>query len=183
MTASADRSGIAKRILARIGAQLARPFCWWLRVTLGKEANIFLMPDSTSIVFVFWGVGFLTPWLIDLAFRSVILSLCAVFALPFVLLSALVINKRGIIYLKLIGPVPYWFSHIPKSTQFELYESWEDASPTGVAFQLSGDKYLHLGTSATAHALFTSIGANLERIGWRKDQFGDLASPVKGHDV
>jgi hypothetical protein len=183
MAENVGRLGAARNALARVGASLARPFSWWLHIAAGKQTSIFLMPDSMSIFIIFCSVGLFAPWLIDLALDNVIGALCVVFVSPLIFLGVLVVDTRAIVYVRLFGVVPYWITQIPKTSRFELYESFDDTSSTGVAFRLSESKYLHLGTKATAQSLFTAILSKLERNGWRRDQFGGITPPPAGHDV
>lgn len=93
-------------------------------------------------------------------------------ASPFLLLAAIAIRGSEVKIIRLIGPFPYWIHRIPRQAKFDFYEAWEDPAPTGVGFGVDPSDPIHLGTAASADALYQHVSEVLERGGWRQTAFG-----------
>lgn len=156
----------------RIGALLAHAFrpitflySWWKSTTLKDGTTYYLMPDGMAILVVILAPLYVIP---TLYFFSVLLTIAVIMAAPFVFLSALKVRNGEVLCAKLFLFIPYWVTRIPVDGEFEIYQVWEDAGPSGVAFTLThkAGEYLHLGTAATAVELERVIGTTLKKQGW-----------------
>ncbi len=82
--------------------------------------------------------------------------------------------------IKMFICIPYWFTQIPKDSEFEIYESFGEIVAEGVAFTLTSKQdYLHLGTIKTAYALDKAIGETLKGQGWYCNNIGRLTNANK----
>ena len=164
-------------VIKRVIAPLTWLYSWWFTFR-SKNAVHFVMPDGFAVFFLLIAPSFVFP---QFYFEHPLIFIGAIVLSPLALLSLLRIKDGKVIHLRLVLGVPYWVTRAPESSQFDLYEAWEDDRPSGVSFSLppKNDKYLHLGSANTAYPLFTAIGAELKLQGWHADarNIGALTKP------
>ena len=145
-------------------------FNWWTKFSLPNGTTFFVLPDSTAIFMIV-----LTPIYLFALLPSPIYFV-ALFIAP-LFLSLVMINKGRVLIIKMFICIPYWFTRIPKDSEFEIYESFGATVAEGVAFTLTTKQdYLHLGTVKTAYALEKALGETLKNQGWYCNNIGILTN-------
>jgi hypothetical protein len=145
---------------------LVRAYCWWFPVPIGKRGHAVVLPDSMAIFMVCVAIGLLAPfaweqWRFALAFLSLA---------PAIFTEVVWITPGQVRVIRLFALLPYWVHEIPEDARFDLYESFDDVAPTGVAFESAayGADPLHLGTAATALPLYHHLSLLLKESGWHQ---------------
>jgi hypothetical protein len=176
---------MVKPIIRAVLLALALPFrpviklyCWWMPLNLGNRRKAVILPDSMAIFMVFLTATFVAPY----AFSAQVLSvkvamggtLIALFALPLLLTNVILVAADGVKVVRVFGVVPYWVHRVPADATFDLYESFDDVAPTGVAFEAAayGGDPLHLGTATSAVSLYEHVAYHLQQAGWQRAAFG-----------
>ncbi|HEY8102344.1 MAG TPA: hypothetical protein VIF82_16520 [Burkholderiaceae bacterium] len=152
------------RALGRIFRPITILFGWWRQFNVAG-ATYFVMPDSMAIFMVLLAPVTIFPWIY---LQSIQVTIFAILISPFALLSVTKIKNDGVVHIRFLFFVPYWFTRIPRGSRFELYEAWEDPAPSGVAFELphKSGEYLYLGTATTAVNLAAAMSTALISHGW-----------------
>jgi hypothetical protein len=149
--------------LAWIFRPFVRLFAWWLTVNLGRGGRAVLLPDSMAIFFAFLIYGMALPYFN--LWRYVPWAVAALLVSPFALSCAVWALDREVRVVRLFLGVPYWIHRVPRDAVLELFEAWEDPSPSGIAFESKGYRDpLHLGTSRSAGALYEQVGSMLDAL-------------------
>ncbi len=145
---------------------IGRLFGWWCPLRLGR-AHIVVLPDHMSILMLALA-GF---HLVAFAGWHGMLSFCGALLLsPFLCLTLVHVTRSDVRVLRCLLFVPYWIRTVPEDAWFDVYDSWDDPAPTGIAFTPAQGrgKPLHLGTTATAWPLYHHVSAILEHFGWER---------------
>lgn len=151
---------------------LVRAYCWWLPISFGRRGRAVVLPDSMAIFSVWVAVGIVAPFALEQWRYAVALLLLA----PALFTAVVWVAPERVRVIRVFTLLPYWVHRIPADARFELYESFDDVAPTGVAFESAayGANPLHLGTAATARPLYMHLAALLKERGWRQGPSGGV---------
>jgi len=148
---------LATRKPEMFSAAIKRFYSWHFSIPVGAARFAVVVYDSLagamvagvvcmggiSILLLFFG-GSPVHWLLGSALLSLISPL---FAWQIVIVSA---SRVTIVRALLV--VPYWVTRIPPGTEAELYEAYEDTSPSAVAYKLGND-YVYIGNGWNAQSV------------------------------
>jgi len=153
----------------RAVASVVRRFYSWHFTHVGGARSFIVLPDNlfgilavtvftSSLIAALSDALQQSPWTLMLG--SIAFALIA----PLFAWQIVVVSSESVAIWRTLLAVPYWVTRIPAGIPHELYEAYEDTSPSSVAYRYRDD-YVHIGNGWNARALFALLSqlSNRER--------------------